>query len=285
FQVNGNEVFVTASVGIALSVTGYDHPQEALRDAHTATYRAKSLGKAQCAVFDTVLIDSAQNQRQLEADLKRALEQQEFVLFYQPIVSFCSNRIAGFEALVRWNHPDRGLVLPSEFIPVAESTGLILPLGRWISREACRQLKLWQEELRLSGQLWVSLNFSSLEFMQPSVVDHLGDVLRESGLDPHSVVLELTEAILMRNPTAASSLLMKLRVMGARIALDDFGTGYSSLSYLRQFPVDYLKIDYSFVRRMQSSKDMLEIVRTIVDLAHQLGLHVIAEGIETKEQM
>ncbi len=285
FEIIGHEVYISASIGIALSITGYSQPEEALRDADIALHRAKSLGKARCEAFDTASLASAQARLQLEADIKGALERQEFVVFYQPVVSLASNRIAGFEALVRWNHPTRGMVGPLEFIPVAERTGLIIPLGRWVLREACRQLKSWQDVLGIPEQIWISVNFSNIQFKQPALVKQIREVLDELKLDPHCLILELTESAVTGNPESASSLLMQLRVMGTKVALDDFGTGYSSLSYLRQFPVDFVKIDHSFVRRMETDKDLAEIVRAIGDLAHQLGLHVIAEGIENSEQL
>ena len=285
FELNGREVFLSTSCGIALSATGYCRAEEVLRDADTALHRAKSLGKSRCEVFDTAVLVSSQTQLRLEADLQEALDRQEFSLFYQPIMSLASSEIAGFEALVRWQHPVRGMVSPQEFIPIAEKTGLIVPLGRWILREACRQLKAWQENLRIPQNLWVSVNISSLQFARPSLVENICEVLREVQLAPNCLVLELTEGILMVNPEAASSLLMELRVLGVRTGLDDFGTGYSSLTYLRQFPVDYLKIDQSFVQGMETGRDVFEIVRTIRGLAQQLGLRVIAEGIENAGQL
>ena len=285
FELGGHEVFVTASIGIALSASGYIRPEDALRDADIALHRAKSLGKARCEVFDTAVLTSAQVRLQIEADLREALTRQEFTVAYQPIVSLSSDQIVGFEALMRWNHPVRGAVSPQDFIPVAERTGLIVPLGRWILQEACRQLKAWQVQPGIPEGLWVSVNFSCLQFKQPALVKQIGEMLRDVKLEPRSLMMELTEGVVMENPEAISGLLMQLRVLGVKIALDDFGTGYSSLSYLRQFPVDFLKIDHTFVRRMETSKDLAEITRTIGSLAHQLGLRVIAEGIENEEQL
>jgi diguanylate cyclase (GGDEF)-like protein/PAS domain S-box-containing protein len=285
FEIGGREVFATASIGIALSVSGYLRPEDALRDADIALHRAKSLGKARCEVFDTAVLTSAQTRLQLEADLQEALARQEFKVVYQPIVSLSSNQIAGFEALVRWNHPVRGTISPQDFIPVAERTGLVVPLGRWVLQEACRQVKAWQTQPGTREGLWVSVNFSCLQFKQPALAKQVSEILRDAQIEPRSLMLELTESAVMENPEAVSSLLMQLRVLGVKIALDDFGTGYSSLSYLRQFPVDFLKIDHSFVRRMETSKDLAEITRTIGSLAHQLGLRVIAEGIENEDQL
>ncbi len=282
FHIAGREVYLSASIGIALSATGYSDPEEILRDADTAMYRAKSLGKARCEVFDTAILESAESRQQLEIDLRQALARNEFVLAYQPIVSLATNRIAGFEALIRWKHPLRGPVSPLEFIPVAEETGMMGPLGQWVLAEACRQAREWQEKC---PELWVSVNLSGVQFLQPSLVEEIEECLRVAELAPRCLILELTESAIMQNPEAVSSMLMQLRVLGVQIAIDDFGTGYSSLSYLRRFPVDYLKIDHFFVRRAASSQDTAEVVRTVAALSHQLGLRVIAEGIENTGQL
>ncbi len=280
FRLGGHEVFVTASIGVALSATGYSRADEVLRDADIALHRAKSLGKARCEVFDTAVFDSVQARLQLEEDLQGALDRQEFSLVYQPILALTPSRIEGFEALIRWNHPTRGTVPPLEFIPIAERTGLIVPLGQWVLRVACRQLKAWRKSHRTRKDLWISVNFSIVQFRQPSVVEDIEQILRDVDLDPHCLVVELTESVVMENPEAVRSLLMQLRVKGVRVALDDFGSGYSSFGHLRQLPIDFLKIDRCFVRKMETGKDAVDIVRTMSDLAHQLGLRVIAEGIE-----
>jgi diguanylate cyclase (GGDEF)-like protein len=285
FALNGREVSLSASIGIALSVTDYRNPEDALRDAETALHRAKSLGKSRCEVFDTAILKVAQVRHQLEQDLQGALSRNEFLVHYQPIVSLASNTISGFEALVRWNHPSRGMVSPMDFIPVAEKKGLIIPLNRWVMREACRQLKEWKSNPRISKDLWVSVNLSGSQFMHLSLVEEIREILREVDLDAGGLMLELTEGMVMEHPEEARRLLMQLRIMGARIALDDFGTGYSSLAYLRRFPLDFLKIDYSFVRSIENGTDQLQIIRTICILAHQLGLRVIAEGIENSRQL
>lgn len=285
FSLNNREVSLSASIGIALSVTGYRNPEDALRDAGTALHRARSLGKSRCEVFDTAILQSAQVRHQLEQDLHGALSRNEFLVHYQPIVSLASNKIVGFEALVRWNHPSRGIVSPMEFIPVAEETGLIVPLNRWVMQEACRQLKEWKANPRIPKDLWVSVNLSGAQFMHPSLVEEIRETLLEVDLDAGGLMLELTEGTVMEHPEETRRLLMQLRVMGARIGLDDFGTGYSSLAYLRRFPLDFLKIDYSFVRSIENGPDPLEIIRAICILAHQLGLRVIAEGIENSRQL
>ena len=285
FAFNGRDASLSASMGIALSATGYGIPEEVLRDADAALCRAKSLGKFRCEVFDTSILESAQNRQQLEKELHGALSRNEFLVFYQPIVSLSSNRVEGLEALVRWKHPSRGVISPMEFIPIAEKTGLIISLGQWVLHEACRQLKDWQKNPRISKDLWVSVNLSGVQFKQPFLAQKIREILLEAGLDASSLMLELTENTAMENPEAAQSLLMELRVMGARIAIDDFGTGYSSLAHLRRFPLDYLKIDHSFVRSIENKPDVREIIRTIRTLAHQLGLRVIAEGIENAKQL
>lgn len=285
FQLNGSEVLFPASIGIALSATGYGKPEEALRDAETALYRANSLGKGRCEVFDTAIIASTRSRAELENDLRWALQRKELHLAYQPIVQLSTGRIAGFEALLRWNHPGRGSVPPSEFIPIAEATGLIIPLGSWVIREACSRLKKWKEIPQAPPELWVSMNLSGVQFRHESLVKEIAEVVRTTGLEANRLVLELTEGSIMENPEAASRSLMQLRIMGAQVAVDDFGTGYSSLARLCKFPLDYLKIDRNFVAGIESSKDAHDVIRTINELASQLGLRVIAEGIETRGQL
>ena len=247
-------------------------------------HRAQVLGGSHCEVFDTAILKSEQAELQLEGDFEAALQRREFELFYQPIVSLASNEVLGFEALVRWRHPVLGMIPPVDFIPIAERTGFIVPLGNWILREACLRLSAWQTELPLSKNVSVSVNLSSVQWSDPALVDQIGEALRDSGLEPRRLVLELTEGVAMANPTAVTTLLMRLRAMGVRISIDDFGTGYSSLAYLRQFPIDTLKIDRSFVRGMVTNKDTAEIVAGVIGLSQQLGLHVVAEGIEHEDQ-
>ncbi len=285
FNLGGHDVFTTASIGIALSATGYERPEDLLRDADTAMYRAKALGKARCEIFDTVMHARAVARLQLETDLRRAVERQELQNHYQPIVSLQTGTIAGFEALVRWKNPRRGLILPSEFIPVAEETGLILSIGPWVLLEACCQLSRWQMQRPDSPQLTVSVNLSGKQFMQPDLVEQTAQILRKANLDPRSVKLEITESVIMENTESVTAMLMQLRALNIQLGIDDFGTGYSSLSYLHRFPIDTLKIDRSFVSRMGVERENAAIVRTIVSLAHNLGMNVIAEGVETKEQL
>jgi diguanylate cyclase (GGDEF)-like protein/PAS domain S-box-containing protein len=285
FSVGDREVFVQASAGIAVSVTGYSNAEDVLRDADTALHRAKALGKARCEVFDTALVDSTRTEVETEAELERALERHEFVLFYQPIVSLATNRIVGLEALVRWQHPSRGQVPPIEFIPLAEKTGLIVRLGAWTVKEACRQLAAWQKSLPVPRDFWVSVNLSGVQFRDPELFAQIGDAVRDAALDPRCLMVEVTESALIENPAAARGLIMQLRVLGIRVGLDDFGTGHSGLAYLHQFPADVLKVDRSFIRGIEARQDMADIIRTVNGLADQLGLEVIAEGIESEQQL
>jgi diguanylate cyclase (GGDEF)-like protein/PAS domain S-box-containing protein len=285
FMVGGDEVLLSASVGIAVSATGYAQAESVMRDADTALHRARLLGRARCEVFDTAILRSAQTELQMDTDFTDALARGEFVLLFQPVVSLATNRVAGFEALVRWRHPSRGLISPAEFIPIAEKTGFIVPLGQWTLREACLQLKAWRESLPGAEDVWVSVNLSTPQFNHPSLVDDVAETLRGAGVPARCLVVELTEGVAMENPAAVKGQLMQLRVMGARVALDDFGTGQSSLAYLHQFPADKLKLDRSFVCDMDTRNDVRDIVGAVTALAHQLGLEVIAEGVETDGQL
>ena len=285
FNIGGNEVFTSTSIGIALSVHGYDKPEDCLRDADTAMYRAKALGKARHEIFDKSMHDRAVTLLDLETDLRRAVERREFLVHYQPIVALETSRISGFEALLRWQHPARGLVFPTEFIPVAEETGLIVPIGQWILYEACRQTRIWQEQIVADKPLAVSVNLSSKQFLQPDLVEQINQMLLKTGFDPRSLKLEITESVVMENAGEATARIEQLRDLGVELYMDDFGTGYSSLSYLHRFPVDTLKIDRSFISWMGVRDEDSEIVRTIVELAHNLHMEVIAEGVETEEQV
>ena len=284
FTVGGREVRLSASIGIALSATGYTSAHEVLNDAEAALHRARVLGGSHCEVFDTAVLKSEQTELQLEGDLEGALERREFELFYQPIVSLQSNEVLGFESLVRWRHPVLGMIPPLDFIPIAERTGFVVPLGAWILHEACRQLAEWHRTLPLTSDISVAVNISGAQWSDPALIDHIQHALDESGLDPKRLVLELTEGIAIANPAAVTTTLMQLRAVGVRISVDDFGTGYSSLAYLRQFPIDALKIDRSFVQGVVSNKDTAEIVAGIMNLSNQLGLRVVAEGVEHEDQ-
>ena len=284
FNLNGNEVFTTVSIGIALSTTGYERAEEVLRDADTAMYRAKTLGKARHEVFDKAMHARALNLLQVETDLRRAVEREEFVLHYQPIISIETGEIRSFEALVRWQHPERGFVSPIDFIPVAEETGIISEIGKWVLEEACRQVRVWQREFPNYPPLQMSVNLSGKQFMRADLIDQVRDAIKVAGIDPRSLKLEITESIMMENMEGAASTLAQLRALGIELSIDDFGTGYSSLSYLHRFPINTLKIDRSFVGRMDGHNENAEIVRTIIMLARNLGMDVVAEGVETEGQ-
>lgn len=285
FNLGGHEVFTGVSIGIALSTTGYDRPEDLLRDADTTMYHAKAQGKGRFEVFDSTMHTKALALLQLETDLRRAIERGDFCLHYQPLVSLNTGRITGFEALVRLVHPERGLVSPAEFIPVAEETGLIVPIGWWVLREACRQMRAIQLQFPASGSLFISVNFSGKQFLQPNLIEQITQILQETGLDACSLGLEITESGLMENAESATIMLKQLRALGVQLFLDDFGTGYSSLNYLHHFPINSLKIDRCFINRMGDNGENTEIIRSIVTLAHSLGMNVTAEGVETKAQL
>jgi diguanylate cyclase (GGDEF)-like protein/PAS domain S-box-containing protein len=285
FNIGGHEVFTTASIGIALSTTGYERAEDLLRDADTAMYRAKMQGKKRHVVFDKAMHDRAMELLQLETDLRRAIQRREFFLNYQPIVSLETGKVSSFEALVRWRHPERGLVMPGEFISVAEETGLIIPLGQWVLAEACRQMREWQKHYLIDEDVTMSVNLSSRQFSQADLIEQVSSVLRETGLPSLNLKLEITESMVMENFDTAIQMLTQLRNLGVGLSIDDFGTGYSSLSYLHRFPIDTLKIDRSFVTQMTDNSENAEIVRTIVTLARSLGMNVIAEGVETRAQL
>ena len=248
-------------------------------------YRAKLLGKKRHVMFDKAMHERAMKLLQLEIDLRRAVERQEFFLQYQPIISLAAGDISGFEALIRWQHPERGLVPPDEFISIAEETGLIIPIGQWVLREACRQMQEWRRQLPSERALTMSVNLSGKQFSQPDLTEQIAAILRETGLPPSCLKLEITESMVMENIDTAIGMLTQLRALGVELSIDDFGTGYSSLSYLHRFPINTLKIDRSFVSRMLDNTENEEIVRTIVTLARSLEMNVVAEGVETRGQL
>ncbi|WP_298368701.1 GGDEF and EAL domain-containing protein [Azospirillum sp.] len=282
--LEGHDVVLTASIGVALSATGYDRAEDMLRDASLAMYRAKTGGRARIDVFDSHLRRQAMAMMRTEADLRAALEQDQLCLYYQPIVSLRTGQIAGFEALMRWNHPDRGLVPPNDFIPLAEETGLIVPMGRWALQEATRQLLVWQERFPRPTPLFMSVNVSSRQFRDDDLVQVIGDLLASTPIPPSSLKLELTESLLMADPEKCGAVMRQIRDMDVRLSIDDFGTGYSSLAYLHRFPVDTLKIDRSFVQAITSGQGNAAIVHVISTLATILNMDAIAEGVEAAEQ-
>jgi diguanylate cyclase (GGDEF)-like protein/PAS domain S-box-containing protein len=285
FSLNGREVFTTVSMGIALSSKEYERPEDILRDADTAMYRAKCLGKARHETFDTGMHSQAIKLLQLETDLRRAVERKEFLIVYQPIMSLETGVLRGFEALIRWPHPERGLISPMDFIPVAEETGMIVQIGEWVLREACEQMHKWQVIFPSEPPIFMSVNLSVRQFSQQDLIENVVSVLEETKLDPTSLKLEITESAVMENVETAINMLKQLRALGVQLAMDDFGTGYSSLSYLHRFPINTLKIDRSFITRMVENNENAEIVRTISGLAQNLGMDVVAEGVETREQL
>ncbi len=285
FTLNGYEVVITASIGIAMLSPAYEQAEQVLRDADIAMDRAKRAGQARYEIFDQVMYSYALGLLQLENDLRRALEKREFRVHYQPITSLISATLTGFEALVRWVHPEKGMISPVEFIPIAEETGLIVPLGEWVLREACQQLKKWQEEFPWTASLKMSVNLSAKQLRERHLIQTIDEILMETNLNPNCLKLEITESVLMENTDVVAKILWQLRSRNIELSLDDFGTGYSSLSYLHSFPVNTVKIDRSFVSRMNENEENTEIVKAIVTLAHTLGMDAVAEGIETSEQL
>jgi Amt family ammonium transporter len=279
------EVFISASIGIALSTPEHHRAEDLLRDADVALYRAKNAGKASYMIFDTTMHGLALERLELETGLRRALERGELRVHYQPKVSLETGKIVGMEALVRWEHPEQGLIPPGDFIPIAEETGMIIPLGEWVLREACRQARLWQAQHPIDPPLSISVNLSLRQFQQPALVEAIADVLHETELEPSQLKLEITESVMMEDVEAVIATLDALHRLGVRLAIDDFGTGYSSLSYLRRFPVDILKIDRSFVHGLGKDMEGTAIVHAAITLAHNLGMQIVAEGIETEEQL
>ena len=285
FSISATEVVSTASIGIALGSSAYERPDDILRDADTAMYRAKAAGRACFQVFDKAMHSSVAALLKLEMDLRRAVEKHSFVMHYQPIVSLPDGRIVGFEGLVRWVDPERGVVLPERFISVAEETGLIVPLGWWVLEETCRQVRAWQGRFPVSPPLYASVNISGKLFGQPDVVERVWRIAEETGLPPTSLRLEITESVLMDHGDVALRVLSELRALGVQFSVDDFGTGFSSLSYLQRFSYDTLKIDRSFIAGMADKADVGAIVQSIVGLGNVLGMNVVAEGVETPAQL
>ena len=285
FEVQGREFFTTASLGIALSSPEYEQPEEMLRDADTAMYRAKSHGRTDLVVFHKDMHDDAVELLHLETDLRRAVHRQEFRLHYQPIVTLRTGFLAGFEALIRWQHPERGLLSPQHFLQAALDTGLMESIGWWVLEEACGQMKRWRDAYRETSEVSVSVNLDGQQLSSFELVERVDAALATSGLEPEGLKLEITEGMIIEKPQVTARILAELRRRRISLHIDDFGTGYSSLSQLHRFPIDALKIDQSFIRGMSTEDENLEIVRIIISLARNLGLEVMAEGVETKEQL
>ena len=281
FSINDQEIVISASIGIASSTSPHNHAEDLVRDADIAMYRAKRAGKARCEVSDTAMHANALKRLKLETDLRKALDQGEFRVFYQPIVSLLTGKITGFEALTRWQKPE-GIVSPIDFIAVAEEIGLIIPMNRLLLREACEHLKQWQAEFPANPPLTMSVNITTREFAQPDLASGIRDAIELTGIDPSCLQLEIVETIAMGDAEKSGHVLSQLKALGVRLSIDDFGTGYSSLSRLRRIPVDTLKIDRAFISQMDSDRESLEIVRVIIMLAHNLRLKVVAEGTETQ---
>lgn len=285
FYLNEQEVFMSVSIGIALNTGHDDQPEDLLRNADLAMYRARSQGNVGYEVFDAAMQELAIERLQMETDLRRAIERQDFRVYYQPIVSLSTARIIGFEALLRWQHPKRGLVSPNEFITTAEETGLITPIGWWTLREACRQLSEWQAQFPADQPLSMNVNLSCKQFTQPDLLEQIDTILQETQLAVGSLKLEITESVVMENPDWVKDILLELKKRNIHLCIDDFGTGYSSLSRLHHFPISTLKIDRSFISRIGALGENSEIVQAIVTLAQTLSMDVVAEGIEVSEQI
>jgi diguanylate cyclase (GGDEF)-like protein len=285
FLLDEQDIFFTANLGITLSATGYEDAEQVLRDATTAVHRVKALGRSGFAIFDQAMHDQAMTRLKLETDLHQALERNEFRLHYQPIIELETGQVAGFEALIRWQHPEHGLMMPHAFLTIAAELRMLASIGEWSCKEACGQLRIWQAAFPTRLPLTMSVNLSTEQFSDPNLVSKLQKVVQVTGIEPGSMKIEITESEIMENPKAVSDILHQLKQHDIDACLDDFGTGYSSLSYLQQLPIMFIKIDQSFVRRLGGEDDALAIIKTIVVLAHQLGRKVIAEGVETSEHL
>ncbi|OIP68154.1 MAG: diguanylate cyclase [Oscillatoriales cyanobacterium CG2_30_40_61] len=287
FKLNNHDIFITLSMGIAFSQTAEGKADYLLRNAHTAMYRARSLGKGMIQVFEQTMHVNGIEQLELETSLRLALKRQEFVLYYQPVIELKSGKISGFEALIRWQHPEEGLVTPEGFMATAKETGLIVPMGKWAIQEACNQLKIWQQQFNWQPELILGVNLSARQFFQLDLIEQIQEIIKTSGINPNGLRLEITESVIMDDLEATINLLNRLKSLGLRLSIDDFGTGFSSLSYLPRFPIDTLKIDRSFVGKIEADEagENLVIVRTIIRLAHALNKEVVAEGVETAYQL
>jgi diguanylate cyclase (GGDEF)-like protein len=285
FQLRRNEVFINASIGVALGSDSYEQAEHILRDADTAMYRAKTLGKGQYHVFEPTMHIAAVQALQLENDLRKAINQEEFIVHYQPIISLCTGKIAGFEALVRWQHPTKGIVPPNVFIPLAEETGLINYIGKLVLLQACHQMQKWYQEKFIDESISMSVNISAKQFAQLDIVEQIDQVVIETKINPQNLKLEITESAFINNAQSAKAILQELRQREIQLSIDDFGTGYSSLSYLHNFPVDTLKVDRSFVSQLDGSLESLGLIPAIKKIAETMKMNVVAEGVETEKQL
>ncbi|MFC1853948.1 EAL domain-containing protein [candidate division CSSED10-310 bacterium] len=283
--LNKHELVTTVSIGITTDTSSYKNPDYYLRDADIAMYRAKAAGGARYVIFDEKMHSRAMGLLQLETDLRLAYERQEFLIYYQPIIDLKTGYLVSFEALLRWQHPRRGLVMPADFITNADDTGLLIFLDRWVMKEASSQLKRWQEHYSLPQQLSMNVNLTSKQFSKTDFLDYVADILKSTKIDPQCLQLEIVESTIMEKNEHTNTLLSQLKSLGLKLSIDDFGMGYSSLSYLHQFPIDTLKIDRSFLKQMSLQDNKSEIVVTIISLAHNLGMDVMAEGVESEKHL
>lgn len=284
-KINEQEIYLSASIGVVVGPVRHERAEFILRDAEIAMYRAKGMGRNRIKLFISDMREQAAEVLRLENDLRKAVEKGEFVLHYQPLINMRTGEVDSFEALLRWQHPLKGMIFPDEFIPVAEDSGLIIPMGIFVLEQACRQVRLWQEQFPQHAALGISVNLSAKQFRQAQLIDHISSTVKASGLEMESVKLEITESVVMENAQSARTMLQRLKSLNLKLSIDDFGTGYSSLSYLRQFPIDTLKIDRSFVMRMDEREEDVEIVRAIISLAHNMKMDVVAEGVENERHV
>ena len=285
FNVSRNQVFVNVSIGINWGSANYDKPEYLLRDADTAMYGAKALGRGRFHIFDPEMHREAIQILELENDLRRAINKQELIVYYQPIISLNSGSIIGLEALVRWQHPTKGLILPTEFISMAEETGLIHAIDTWVLKSACNQLRIWQNHPAVPKPLHISVNLSAKLFLQTNFLAQIDQIIYETKVNPAFLELEITESVIMEDSVDMKTTLQELRERNIRLSMDDFGTGYSSLSYLHSFPLNTLKIDKSFLNLMQNNRENMGLVPAMIGIAHSMGMRAIAEGVETSEQL
>lgn len=285
FKLSRHEVFMNASIGINWGNKDYEKPEYLLRDADTAMYRAKAQGKARYKVFDPAMYQEAMQLLEIENDLRKAIDRKELTIYYQPIISLHTGRISGFEALVRWQHPTRGLIAPTEFIPIAEETGLINVIDIWMLQSACHQLRIWQNHPATPANLTISVNLSARLFTQPNLIAQIDQIMDTTKINPSNLAIEITESVIMENTSIVKTIIAEIKKRKIKLVMDDFGTGYSSLSYIHSFPLDSLKIDKSFITRMQLHQDNMGLVPTIIGIAELMGMTVIAEGVETNEQL